>query len=36
MVIAISGPVSNHFGSGSFECGVDLLHGITEVLTISD
>lgn len=36
MVIAISGPVSHHLGTCGLEGGVDLLHSVTEVLTIAD
>lgn len=35
MVVAIGRPVSNHLGSCCLECGVDLLHGIAEILTVS-
>ncbi len=36
MVVAISRPMSNHLGSCCLECGVDLFHGIAEVLTVSN
>lgn len=35
MVIAVSGPVSHHLGACGLKGGVDLLHGVTEVLTIA-
>lgn len=35
MVIAVSGPVPHHLGTCGLESGVDLFHGVTEVLTIA-
>lgn len=36
MVIALCGPMPHHLGSSSLEGVVYLLHGITEVVSISD
>ena len=36
MVVAVSGPVAHHLCPSGLEGGVDLLHGVTEVLSISN